>query len=94
MLVFQETVNRLYNYEKQRLKQLNKMMEEEKNKDKLIMTARPMINEKSCKLLEKKLKQLVNEEEDYKMIYQFKDADVQVDLLPNLPKLKDYLLIK
>ncbi|CAD8169280.1 unnamed protein product [Paramecium octaurelia] len=91
--VFQETVNRLYNYEKQRLKQLNKMVEEEKNKDKLIMSARPMINERSCKLLERKLKQLVNEEEDYKMIYQFKDADVQVDLLPNLPKLKDYLQI-
>ncbi|CAK93453.1 unnamed protein product (macronuclear) [Paramecium tetraurelia] len=91
--VFQETVNRLYNYEKQRLKQLNKMIEDEKNKDKLIMTARPMINERSCKLLERKLKQLVNEEEDYKMIYQFKDADVQVDLLPGLPKLKDYLSI-
>ncbi|CAD8104450.1 unnamed protein product [Paramecium sonneborni] len=91
--VFQETVNRLYNYEKQRLKQLNKMMEEEKNKEKQIMSARPMINEKSCKMLERKLKQLVNEEEDYKMIYQFKDIDIQVDLLPNLPKLKDYLQI-
>ncbi|CAD8090612.1 unnamed protein product [Paramecium primaurelia] len=91
--VFQETVNRLYNYEKQRLKQLNKMIEDEKNKEKLILSARPMINERSCKLLERKLKQLVNEEEDYKMIYQFKDADVQVDLLPNLPKLKDYLSI-
>ena len=32
------------------------MMEEEKNKDKLIMSARPMINEKSCKMLERKLK--------------------------------------
>ncbi|CAD8193477.1 unnamed protein product [Paramecium pentaurelia] len=91
--VFQETVNRLYNYEKQRLKQLNKMIEDEKNKEKLILSARPMINERSCKLLERKLKQLVNEEEDYKMIYQFKDSDVQVDLLPNLPKLKDYLSI-
>ncbi|CAD8109693.1 unnamed protein product [Paramecium sonneborni] len=91
--VFQETVNRLYNYEKQRLKQLNKMKEEEKNKEKQIMSARPMINEKSCKMLERKLKQLINEEEDYKMIYQFKDADIQVDLLPNLPKLKDYLQI-
>ena len=70
------------------------MVDEEKVKDKKKNTARPVINEKSCKLLDRKLKQLVDEEDDYKHIYQFKDADVQADLMPNLPKLKDFFHIK
>ncbi|CAD8150664.1 unnamed protein product [Paramecium octaurelia] len=90
---FLETVNRLYDFEKRRTKQLQKMVDEEKNKEKQQTIARPFINQKSCILLDRKLKQLIEEDESYKQICQFKDMAVQADLLPNLPKIKDFKII-
>ncbi|CAK65720.1 unnamed protein product (macronuclear) [Paramecium tetraurelia] len=90
---FLETVNRLYDFEKRRTKQLQKMVDEEKNKEKQKTIARPFINQKSCILLDRKLKQMIEEDESYKQICQFKDMAVQADLLPNLPKIKDFQII-
>ncbi|CAD8057986.1 unnamed protein product [Paramecium primaurelia] len=90
---FLETVNRLYDFEKRRTKQLQKLVDEEKNKEKQQTIARPFINQKSCILLDRKLKQLIEEDESYKQICQFKDMAIQADLLPNLPKIKDFQII-
>ncbi|CAD8142303.1 unnamed protein product [Paramecium pentaurelia] len=90
---FLETVNRLYDFEKRRTKQLQKLVDEEKNKEKQQTIARTFINQKSCILLDRKLKQLIEEDESYKQICQFKDMAIQADLLPNLPKIKDFQII-
>ncbi|CAD8068107.1 unnamed protein product [Paramecium sonneborni] len=90
---FLETVNRLYDFEKRRTKQIQKLVDEEKNKEKQQLQARPFLNQKSCILLDRKLKQLIEEDESYKQICQFKDMSVQADLLPSLPKIKDFQII-
>ncbi|CAD8064180.1 unnamed protein product [Paramecium sonneborni] len=90
---FLETVNRLYDFEKRKNKQIQKLVDEEKIKEKQQKLARPFINQKSCILLDKKLKQLIEEDESYKQICQFKDMAIQADLLPNLPKIKDFQII-
>lgn len=78
-LVFLETVERLYSFDKRRKQQLDKAILESKEKEKVV--ERSFINQRSCLLLDKKFKQLIDEEEEYKQLYQFKEKAVQVDLI-------------